>query len=34
VNVVSQAYLKLLKRYAYLVIFGAFIGSIVWVEIT
>jgi phosphatidylinositol glycan class F len=29
VNVVSQAYLKLLKRYAYLVIFGAFIGSIV-----
>lgn len=29
VNVVSQAYLKLLKRNAYLVIFGAFIGSVV-----
>lgn len=30
VNVVSQAYLKLLKRNAFLVIFGAFVGSAVF----
>jgi GPI ethanolamine phosphate transferase 2/3 subunit F len=29
-NVTSQAYLKLLKRNAYLVIFGAFVGSAVF----
>ena len=30
VNVTSQAFLRLLKRNAYLVIFGAFIGSVVF----
>lgn len=29
-NVVSQAYLKFLKRNAFLVIFGAFVGSVVF----
>lgn len=29
-NVVSQSYLKLLKRNAFLVIFGAFVGSAVF----